>query len=109
RNGAHANHTGIREGIRTLPSLIGQLGYQAAIAGKYHIGPREAYPFELIHHTNVPEPGYEDKGVLWTDLDMGPVEEWLADAAEGDRSFLLVVNDHSPHVIWPEDAEYNPA
>src|SRR5690606_38880898 len=23
--------------------------------------------------------------------------------------FLLVVNDHSPHVIWPEDAEYNPA
>ncbi|WP_236976164.1 sulfatase family protein [Membranihabitans maritimus] len=109
RNGAHANHTGIRDGIPTLPFLMQQMGYKTAIAGKYHIGPKEAYPFEMIHHTNVQEPGYEGKGVLWTDLNMRPVEEWLADVSIGDSPFLLIVNDHSPHVIWPESTDYDPS
>ena len=107
RNGAHANHTGIKKGIRTLPSYLKLLGYQTAIAGKYHIGPSAAYPFELIHGTNVPEQGYEGKGVLWTDLNMEPVEKWLKTAAQSDSAFFLMVNDHSPHVIWPEKPEYD--
>lgn len=75
RNGAHANHTGIKEGVRTLPAYLQKLGYRAAIAGKYHVGPMEAYPFELIKNTNVSEPGNEGKGVLWADLNMRPVDE----------------------------------
>lgn len=109
RNGAHANHSGIKAGIKTLPYYLLSLSYKTALAGKYHIGPKEAYPFELIHHSNVPEPGKEDKGVLWTDLNMEVVEAWLSDAAGSDSSFFLVVNDHSPHVIWPEKAEYEPS
>lgn len=108
RNGAHANHTGIRAGIKTLPAYFRQLGYQVGIAGKYHIGPKEAYPFDLIHNTNVPQPGHEDDGVLWTDLNMEPVDRWLS-GREDDDPFLLVVNDHSPHVIWPEDPKYEPS
>lgn len=107
RNGAHANHTGIDEGIRTLPDYLDDLGYKSALAGKYHIGPREAYPFELIHNTNVPEPGHEDDGVLWTDLNMEPVDGWLKEKSGQEEPFMLVVNDHSPHVIWPEEAEYS--
>ncbi|MFS8617930.1 MAG: sulfatase [Solitalea sp.] len=106
-NGAHANHTGIREGVQTLPARLKTLGYRAAIAGKYHIGPMEAYPFEMIHGTNVPEPGHEKDGVLWTDLELGPVDQWLAEVAGKKDPFVLVVNDHSPHVIWPENPEYD--
>lgn len=107
RNGAHANHSGIKENIRTLPNYLKELGYRVAIAGKYHLGPMEAYPFEMIHGTNVPEPGYEGEGVLWTDLVLGPVDDWLSTIkVEGDNPFMLVVNDHSPHVFWPEDPEY---
>src|SRR5699024_7497591 len=90
RNGAHANHTGIDEGIRTLPDYLRGLGYTAALAGKYHIGPKEAYPYELIPNTNVPEPGHEKDGVLWTDLNMKPVDHWLSERSSGDP-FVLVV------------------
>lgn len=107
RNGAHANHTGIKQNIKTLPGYMKELGYKVALAGKYHIGPKESYPFELIHNTNVPEPGHENDGVLWTDLNMSPVDQWLSKASADDSSFVLVVDDHSPHVIWPEKAEYN--
>lgn len=107
RNGAHANHTGVKEGIKTLPTYLEALGYHVGIAGKLHIGPMSSYPFDMIHNTNVPEPGYEDKGVLWTDLSMEPVDKWLSNASKANRPFLLVVNDHSPHVIWPEKTDYD--
>ncbi|WP_057938461.1 sulfatase family protein [Algoriphagus resistens] len=108
RNGAHANHTGIKENILTLPAYLRGEGYKVAIAGKYHLGPMEAYPFEMVHGTNVAEPGHEGDGVLWTDLIMDPVDDWLSDASEeADTPFMLVVNDHSPHVFWPESPEYN--
>lgn len=106
RNGAHVNHSGIREGIQTLPVCLQSLGYKVAIAGKLHVGPGRFYPFEMIHNTNGPEPGHEKDGVLWTDLNMEPVDQWLAEASANKSRFMLVVNDHSPHVIWPEKPEY---
>lgn len=109
RNGAHANHTGITEGIRTLPDYLKEIGYRTAIAGKYHIGPVGAYPFEMIKTTNVPEPGHENQGVLWTDLNLDPVNLWLSEVSSEKQPFLLVVNDHSPHVYWPENPEYKPS
>lgn len=107
RNGAHANHHGITAENRTLPAYLNTLGYQVGFAGKLHIGPMSLYPFDLIHHTNVPEPGHEKDGVLWTDLNMEPVDQWLADASKSKKPFMLVVNDHSPHVMWPEKPEYD--
>lgn len=108
RNGAHANHTGIREGTLSLPHYLGGLGYRVALAGKLHVGPRDVLPFELIEGTNVPEPGKAGEGVLWTDLHMPPVDRWLAERSAAEP-FMLVVADHSPHVIWPENADYDPA
>lgn len=108
RNGAHANHTGIKKEVKTLPSYLKEEGYEVGLAGKLHIGPLEAYPFDLIEGTNVREPGHENDGVLWTDLELGPVDKWLNKASNNPDPFVLVVNDHSPHVIWPEEAEYNP-
>ncbi|WP_080905420.1 sulfatase [Parabacteroides sp. Marseille-P3160] len=108
RNGAHANHTGIRERVKTLPSYLQSQGYKTALAGKLHLGPMSQYPFELIHKTNIPENGHDGKDVLWTDLKMQPVDEWLHKASQKKQPFLLMVNDHSPHVHWPEKAEYDP-
>lgn len=107
RSGAHANHTGVREGARSLVQHLQPLGYRVALAGKLHVGPKEAMPFELIEGTNRPEPGHEDDGNLWTDLTLEPVDTWLGQRAAGEP-FLLVVADHSPHVHWPERAEYDP-
>ena len=107
-NGAHANHTGIKAGVKTLPAYLQELGYKVGFAGKYHIGPMAQYAFDMIHGTNVPEPGHEKHGVLWTDLEMGPVDKWLANASKETKPFVLVVNDHSPHVIWPENPSYQP-
>jgi uncharacterized sulfatase len=107
RNGAHANHQGIKEELKTLPVYLQQADYSVGFAGKLHIGPLKAYPFELIHNTNVPESGHENDGVLWTDLNLEPVDKWLSVKSESKKPFLLVVNDHSPHVIWPEKSEYD--
>ena len=106
RNGAHANHHGIKEGIKTLPVYLQQFGYSVGFAGKLHVGPMKAFPFELIHNTNIPEPGHEKDGVLWTDLNLEPVDKWLQEKSESKKPFMLIVNDHSPHVIWPEKPEY---
>ena len=107
RSGAHANHTGVRDGTRSLVQYLTPLGYDVALAGKLHVGPREALPFELIHGTNRPEPGHDDDGDLWTDLTLGPVDGWL-EKRSPDEPFLLIVADHSPHVHWPEHAAYDP-
>ena len=108
RHGAHANHTGINKEVKTLPAYLKEEGYQVGFAGKLHLGPMENYPFDLIAGTNVREPGHEKDGVLWTDLKLDPVDKWLKDKSTNQDPFVLVVNDHSPHVIWPEKADYDP-
>lgn len=107
RHGAHGNHSGVKEGTKSLVHYLEPLGYRVAIAGKLHVGPEEVFPFERVSNTNVPEPGFEKKPGLHYDLNMDPVDQWLSEQQKGEP-FMLVVADHSPHVIWPEDAQYDP-
>lgn len=107
RHGAHGNHSGVREGTKSMVHYLQPLGYRVAIAGKYHVGPEDLFPFERVSHTNVPEPGFEEKPALRYDLNMTPVDQWLSEQKK-NKPFMLVVADHSPHVIWPEDTEYDP-
>jgi len=106
RNGAHANHSNVREGTPSLVLRFQAMGYRVALAGKLHVGPESVFPFEIVAMSNVPEPGFEGKGDLWTDLNMPEVERWLA-AVDTTRPFLLIVADHSPHVAWPLVPEYD--
>lgn len=105
RNGAHANHTLIKEDVRTLPQYMSDLGYRVVLAGKTHVGPREQFPFEYLADSNVMPPGR--KHVLWTDLNTAAVDALLK---EHDKSkpLCLVVAAHSPHVFWPENEGYEP-
>lgn len=108
RHGGHGNHNGVKEGTPSLVQYLQPLGYRVALAGKLHIGPEAVFPFERIEQTNVPEPGFEKKPGLNWDLNLAPVDQWLAQQQK-NKPFMLVVADHSPHVIWPEKAEYDPA
>lgn len=108
RNGAHPNHSQCKPGIRSIVHHFGELGYQVAQAGKKHFGPAEVFPFERIDGSETPEPGYEGKAGLRMDLNVAAVDRWLAQRRD-ERPLLLVVADHSPHVIWPERATYDPA
>jgi uncharacterized sulfatase len=104
RNGAHANHSIINDGIRTLPQYMGELGYRVVIAGKTHIGLRNSFPFEYLADSNIMPPG--KKELLWTDLNTAAVEKLLA---EHDRSkpLCLIVCSHSPHVYWMDNDGYD--
>ena len=107
RNGAHANHSVIHDGIRTLPAYMRELGYRVVIAGKTHFGPRSAFPFEYLADSNVMPPG--KKAVLWTDLNTAAVEKLLA-SHDQSKPLCLVVCSHSPHVYWMDnDGTYDPA
>lgn len=108
RHGAHGNHSGVKEVARSLVDYMQPLGYTVAIAGKLHVGPEDVFSFERVSHTNVPEPGFKNKPGLHYDLNMDPVDKWLS-AKKDNGPFLLVVADHSPHVIWPEISSYKPA
>jgi uncharacterized sulfatase len=108
RSGAHANHSMVRSGTASVVQRLAGLGYRVALAGKLHVGPESVFPFEIVANTNVPEPGHEGKGDLWTDLNVPEVDRWLGSVSR-DRPFVLIVADHSPHVAWPERPEYAPA
>lgn len=106
RNGAHANHSLVRDELRTLPHRMQERGYRVVLAGKTHIGPRALFPFEYLPDSNVLPPG--KKHVLWTDLNTGAVERLLA-AHDRQQPLCLVVCSHSPHVYWPPSEGYDPA
>jgi N-sulfoglucosamine sulfohydrolase len=107
RHGAHGNHSGVKDDTRSFVHYLQPLGYKVAIAGKYHVGPEALFPFERVSKTNLPEPGHESKPGLNYDLMMDPVDNWLS-AQKKKMPFMLVVADHSPHVIWPEKSSYDP-
>ena len=44
------NHGQVKEGIQSLPHYLEPLGYHVALAGKRHIKPPEAFPFDYINH-----------------------------------------------------------
>jgi N-sulfoglucosamine sulfohydrolase len=108
RHGGHGNHNGVKEGTLSLVQYLKPLGYRVALAGKLHIGPESVFPFERIAETNVPEPGHEKKPGLNWDLNLDPVNQWLS-RQKKNNPFMLIVADHSPHVIWPEKAAYDPS
>ena len=75
RNGAHPNHSSVREGTRSLPHYLQPLGYDVVLAGKKHIKPPECFPFTYIAQDEV-----------------GAFLE-----GAGERPFCLVIASNEPH------------
>ena len=103
RNGAHPNHSPVREGTRSLPHYLGPLGYRTVLFGKNHVSPRSAFPFEYVEGRIAP--AGPDQG---SSLDTDALEQLLA-AHDPNVPLCLIVNSWSPHIPWPENDGYDPA
>ncbi|MCU0246927.1 MAG: sulfatase, partial [Bryobacter sp.] len=102
RNGATANGREMRAGIRTLPSYLKELGYHTAHFGKSHYLPRANYADWEWTSSEI------RREALTNDLDTATVDKWLA-AHGGQKPLCLMVNSHSPHVVWEQNEGYDPA
>ncbi len=93
RNGCAWNHSASRSETKSLPHYLSPLGYRVGIAGKVHVKPSQAFPFENVA-------GFDKNCVRnpTQDHDLGEVAKFMArDSAE---PFCLVVALVEPHVPW---------
>ncbi|TDU69364.1 putative sulfatase [Prosthecobacter fusiformis] len=93
RNGCAWNHSASRPGTRSLPQHLGALGYRVGLAGKSHVLPEEAYPFEKV-------PGFDPNCVRNPTQahDLDGVHKFIS--RQKDQAFCLVVALVEPHVPW---------
>jgi uncharacterized sulfatase len=92
-NGCAWNHSASRATVRSLPHHLGDLGYRVGLAGKVHVGPRKAFPFEQV-------PGFDRSCVRNPTKahDLAGVREFMT--RDPRQPFCLVVALVEPHVPW---------
>jgi uncharacterized sulfatase len=94
RNGAEANHTYKREGIRSLPETLGKLGYETAAFGK------------VAHAaTDTPRHGFD----RYDQQNSPAFVETFLDQRDATRPLCMFVGIHEPHVPWLALEGYDPA
>lgn len=106
KNGAHVNRMPVRDNVKSIVQYFNEEGYQVAIAGKLHVGPREVFQFDYILGSNRREPGTEGLKGMFTDLYLSPVDEWLS-KRDNDIPLVLIISDHCTHMTWPLNPEYS--
>ncbi len=91
-NGAAWNHSPVRPGTKSIVHHLRALNYRVGIAGKVHVFPRKAFPFEKV-------PGVERSSVAKTaDFDPAGMRKFMDRSDE--QPFALVVGLTSPHMPW---------
>lgn len=102
RNGCAWNHSASRSTTLSMPQRLGKHGYRVGIAGKVHVKPDDAFPFE-------PVDGFDPSCVR------NPTRAHdVADAKafmSADDPFCLVIALVEPHVPWVmgDPSKYPPA
>lgn len=93
RNGCAWNHAASRSSATSLPQYLGKLGYRVGLAGKIHVSPKAAFPFESVG-------GYDQNCVRnpTQTHDISMVHEFMA--RDSKQPFCLVVALVEPHVPW---------
>jgi len=102
RNGAHPNHSEIKPGVKTLPTYMKRLGYRVVLAGKVHVGPKDAFDFEYVPARLTGDKAMPRPRVYGEDLDVEAVDKVIAEhtANHAEEPLFLVVSSWSPHVAW---------
>jgi N-sulfoglucosamine sulfohydrolase len=92
RNGCSYNHSASKPDTRSLPHYLGSAGYRVGIAGKVHVLPQKAFPFEDV-------PGFDDNCVRnpTRPHQLNGIEKFMS---RNDEPFCLVVALVEPHVPW---------
>lgn len=93
-NGCAWNHSASRPDARSLPHFLRPLGYRVGIAGKVHVKPKGAFPFD-------PVPGFDKSCVREPTLphELEGIEDYM-DTAKHGSPFCLVVALVEPHIPW---------
>lgn len=90
-NGCAWNHSASRPETRSLPHFLRPLGYRVGIAGKVHVKPDDAFPFDSV-------PGFDPSCVR--DPTQPHDFSGMAEYMEGEEPFCLVIGLTEPHVPW---------
>lgn len=93
RNGCAWNHSASRPETTSMPQHLGRLGYRVGIAGKVHVKPKSAFPFEKVG-------GFDPSCVRNpTNVhDLTSLREFVT--RDAGSPFCLVVALVEPHVPW---------
>lgn len=93
RNGCAWNHSASRSSTKSLPQHLGKHGYRVGIAGKVHVKPEAAFPFENVA-------GFDKNCVRnpTQEHQLGGVRKFMT--REPGQPFCLVVALVEPHVPW---------
>ena len=93
RNGCNWNHSASLPETLSMPHHLGQLGYRVGLAGKVHVQPKKAYPFENVS-------GF-DKSCVRDPTQAHSVDGIREFMTRDDQlPFCLVVALVEPHVPW---------
>ncbi|MEM6778134.1 MAG: sulfatase [Planctomycetota bacterium] len=104
-NGCSWNHSASRPATKSLPQRLRPLGYRVGIAGKVHVKPQAAFPFDNV-------PGFDPSCVRdpTRPHDITGIGQYMGDSVSGSP-FCLVVALVEPHVPWVmgDASQYPPA
>ena len=93
RNGCAWNHSGSLPRVTSMPHHLGERGYRVGLAGKVHVKPVKAYPFQKVGGFDpscVRNPTQPHK--------LAGINQFMS--REDKQPFCLVVALVEPHVPW---------
>lgn len=93
-NGCSWNHSASRPSVKSLPHLLRPLGYRVGIAGKVHVKPPAAFPFDNVN-------GFDPNCVRNpTDAhELSGIDDYMSNEKH-ETPFCLVIALVEPHVPW---------
>ena len=102
RNGCAWNHSASRNTVTSMPQHLGRHGYRVGLAGKMHVKPKKAFPFEEVA-------GFDSNCVRnpTRPHDLSGLQDFMGKK----KPFCLVVALVEPHVPWVmgDRSKYPPA
>ncbi len=101
KNGAHANHSGFYDGIKSLPNYMNELGYRACLVNKDGIRkPSDLYTWEhRILESDELAPGATDpRSKRHRKTRFDELEAFIT--SDDDRPFCLVHASRQPHTPY---------
>ncbi len=103
-NGCAWNHSASQPSVKSMPHHLGALGYRVGIAGKVHVKPAAAFPFENVG-------GFDPSCVRnpTQPHELNGISEFME--RDSKQPFCLVVALVEPHVPWVmgDPSQYPPA
>ena len=103
KNGAHPNHSGLKEGILSMPDIMRDLGYITGLVGKEGVHKNPIRPTELFNwDVRIPHAKTTIKGAEYSEkaakkhrvMDYEKIDKFISDS---EKPFCLFVASSLPH------------